>query len=118
MTTVPVDGNRRWVVKQTLVPAFADVTEKLAIGGVYENKSTLGVGNVNVVGSVHRDSIRQQQAALWPPGDSKGFPARENVNRTNARVNDEDTSQGVNRNAMGRSENWFPPVSQGNNVIP
>src|ERR1019366_6383512 len=100
VATVPVNGNRRWVVKQTLVSAFANVAEKLPVG------------------SVHRNPIWQQQAAPRSPFDAERVAAPEDVNGTDVRVNNEDASAGVNRNVMGRQKNSFASVGKGDNVIP
>jgi hypothetical protein len=105
-------------VKQTLVSAFADVAEKLPVGSVHENESAFGVGDVNVVGSVHRNPIWQQQAAPRSPFDAERVAAPEDVNGTDVRVNNEDASAGVNRNVMGRQKNSFASVGKGDNVIP
>ncbi len=116
--SVAVNCNRRWIVKQTLVSAFADVADELPVGAVHQNESAFGVGDVNVVGRVHRNPTRQPQAALRASGNTEGTAVPEDVNGMDVRINHEDTSTGVNGHVMGRQKNSFPSVDKGDKVVP
>jgi hypothetical protein len=104
-------------MKQTLVSAFANVAEKPPVRIEHENESAFGVRDVNVVGSIHRNPIRQPKTATGAPSDAEGVATPEDVHSTDVRVNNEEASAGVNSNAMGCQKNSLPSVGQRNNVI-